>query len=329
MNQLLLFEYLHADADAFRQASASMRREGRAMLCALLEDGVAIDDHDVAVLLCEDAADDLQDLPAEVEIRRCRAADDTLHVLAAAAEHADLILPVAPESDGLLQSVAEVLQPRQESTLLPSLPMVRICSDKWQTRAHFHACDLPMPECRRVDRNVAGSSEPDHQPELVFKPRLGVGCDGIRRGRLPDGAAPADYVQQPMITGRSLSVALLGTPDGCRVLPVAEQEIEWIEHQPRYLGGTVPAGITEREQQQINSIAAHVARQMGHFKGYVGLDLLLSHADGTVYLNEINPRVCTSYIGYRRLLTESPLSIMIRTDVPVVCRDEQAVRFQP
>lgn len=308
MNQLLLFEYLHADASAFRHAPASMRREGRAMLHALLSDAIALNQFRVAVVLCDEALAEFPGLPDAVVVHRCGATDDPLKILTKAAQEAHLILPVAPESDNLLLSVANALEPNTGTTLLPSIPMVRVCSDKQLTWEQFAPCGIPMLRCQAVPAEAAEDSSSGSP--MIYKPRLGAGCEHIQKGRLPPDSIPGDFIQQPWIAGRSLSVALLGSPDGCVQLPVAEQHIEWNHGRPLYCGGSIPARVSDSVQLQIDAIAAKVMQQTGPFRGYLGLDLLLSDTDSTVFLNEINPRVCTSYVGYRDILADSPLKLI-------------------
>ncbi len=308
MRRLLLFEFLHADSDAFVTAADRMRSEGRAMLQAVLTDAVALPDLSVTVLLCEAAQAALNSLPAGCELLGCRDLSP-LDALASAAGDFDFVLPVVPECDGLLLRVAQTLQPLKCTTLLPSLSVVETCSDKLRTWDAFCSSLIPMIECMSAccDSSKSGFSDPG----AIFKPRRGAGCEGIQRGQLPTTANPQDYIRQPFIKGSSLSIGVLSSPGGIQLLPVARQDIIWQGVWPKYNGGTIPADISCEMEARVTSIAEYVMQQIGRFTGYLGMDFLVVEADGMVFLNEINPRVCTSYVGYRQLLEFNPLGVLL------------------
>ena len=289
-----------------------MRCEGRAMLEALLMDAVALDDTAVSVLLCEPGLRTFDTTPDTVRLHRCADQADWADELVGAARDCDFVLPVAPECDGLLLRAAQTLHPLSCTTLLPSISTVEICSDKWKTWEVFGCSEIPMVECSPVGSESAETDVGD--PQWVYKPRLGAGCDGICRGRLPLTAEPQDYIRQATISGHSLSVAVLGGPGEEKILPVAQQRIVWNDDKPRYSGGSIPAEISQETAARVLTIVRNVIERIGHFQGYIGMDFLVSRNDGTVYLNEINPRVCTSYLGYRQLFSVNPLKLLLNED---------------
>lgn len=322
MDRLLVFEYLHADARAFRQAPQSMRNEGQAMLVALLADAGVLRDVQVMTVLCESALTTLGNLSDCAEICRLDS-DDDLETLISAASTADFVLPVAPECDGLLLNIATTLEPLPCTLLTPPLSVLSMCSDKLETWKVLHAAGIPMLPCEPVGQASEDIADTMH----VFKPRLGAGCDGIQRGMLPKDADPQTYVQQPWISGRSLSVAAVSDGNGYLQLPAAEQHIRWVGAVPTYQGGTVPADIAPSVQDQVDAIVGQTMPLLGNWRGYVGIDLLLSDSDNTVYLNEINPRVCTSYIGYQEVLRTNLVGLMMGKNKPVTKADPMAVSF--
>ena len=309
MRRLLLYEFLHADADAFAAADRGMLSEGRAMLQALLADAAGLFDVSTVVLLCRTAEQSLSvHVPTGCELSQCPHLSP-LDALVALATDCDFVLPVAPECDGALLSVARALQPLACTTLLPPLSVVEICSDKLRTRDMFCSSSVPMIECGSVWRRSSGPRHSDSG--TIYKPRRGAGCEGIQRGRLPLTADPQDYFSQPFVRGRSLSVGVLSGPAGYELLPVAEQSISWRGSRPKYDGGKIPADIPDQVRAQITAVAEQVLRQIDGFTGYLGIDFLLADADGKVFLNEINPRVCTSYVGYRQMLEFNQLAVML------------------
>lgn len=320
MDQLLLFEYLHADRVEFECAGDNIRSEAGLMLQSLLADAVALDGIQVSVVLCDDAADTLGPLPDNVELYRCRSRDSVLEVLVEAAVQADFVLPVAPECDSLLITVAQALRPLNCRVLLPPLATVEQCSDKLLTWNTFASDAIPMLPCDTVVTKAANSRYRDES--LIFKPRFGVGCGGIQRGNLPLESDPADYIQQPWIDGESVSVGVLSGCNGFCSLPVARQNVIWQNDQPIYRGGTIPANLGNGIAEQITAIAEQVMQQIGSFSGYLGLDFLVVETDNAVFLNEVNSRLSTSYIGYRQLLETNPLEVLLGRKSDVIRNED-------
>jgi predicted ATP-grasp superfamily ATP-dependent carboligase len=153
-------------------------------------------------------------------------------------------------------------------------------------------------------------------PELwddsaVVKPRFGAGSQNIfgvqdrqslRPFRKFFAAEPETRqgIIQPWVAGKAVSAAaLFGRGGECRaVLPPAEQVLS-LDERFRYLGGRVP--YAQRWEPQIAETIRQVGATVGSFRGYVGFDFIVDSRRGGPVLVEINPRLTTSYIGYRQL----------------------------
>ena len=110
-----------------------------------------------------------------------------------------------------------------------------------------------------------------------------------------------ELIIQPFICGRALSVALIVPPAGepIEVFPPAEQILS-DDGQFRYLGGRVPAA--DVDAHAVQAVAQAACRAVPGLRGYVGVDLILpERAAGSAIVVEINPRLTTSYLGYREL----------------------------
>ena len=302
MRRLLLFEFFHADEEAYRGAPDSLEQEGRAMLRALAEDAARIADVEVTLLLCASARDFLAP-PACVLTPR--ASDSLVSQLPELCAAFDLVLPVAPESEGLLRKIAHAV-PDSCVLLLPSLDVVGHCCDKLATYQWLKDC-CPMLPTQAVTSDQTSA-------DSIWKPRLGAGCEGIRR--TPPVDCFEDWIIQPLLDARSLSVGILGNGHTHLLLPVAEQHISWESKSPEYLGGEIPAPVSSKVQAQASRIVESLLEQTGAFRGYVGIDLLVTQ-DDEVLLNEINPRVCTSYCGYRKVAPGNLLDWILSDRAPV------------
>lgn len=150
----------------------------------------------------------------------------------------------------------------------------------------------------------------------VIKPRDGAGCDSVTvvccSDSRPMRADPAGrrsmdefpWVIQPFQEGVPCSIGLIGGGSDLPplILPSAVQSIQSAEGQLRYSGGCIPA--PEEFCQVLRETAVSFADAVGPFHGYIGIDIVVSN-DGQngliATVVEVNPRLCTSYVGYRCL----------------------------
>ncbi|MFM7166440.1 MAG: ATP-grasp domain-containing protein [Planctomycetaceae bacterium] len=169
----------------------------------------------------------------------------------------------------------------------------------------------------------------------VLKPRDGCGCGGVQlvclsREQLAavrlESESESESVQagvlseryrwllQPLQSGRHCSAALIGRGDqGVVLLPAGEQWIECESGRFRYTGGSLPAG--DELQQAVLAPLRQLAILLGGFRGWLGVDFVFVEG-GELQIVEINPRLCTSYAGYR-LLAETSLPGVLCGDFAV------------
>ncbi len=159
----------------------------------------------------------------------------------------------------------------------------------------------------------------------VLKPRDGCGCGDVQLVCLArdEAAAPsagvvqvvdevpgAEYLWllQPLQPGLHCSAGLIGRGEGLAVLlPAGEQVVECQSGRFRYLGGSLPAAgsVQEAAGEMLRKLAA----AMPDFRGWLGVDFVCG-VDGEPRIVEINPRLCTSYVGYRQLARFSLAGVM-------------------
>lgn len=154
---------------------------------------------------------------------------------------------------------------------------------------------------------------------VVLKPRDGAGSSLTFLVRNHDDwkHAAAQFEEQrqsdnclvqPYLDGLALSVGVNISLDGRRIdcLPVGEQQLS-NDGRFRYRGGIIPASISITQQRAIHDLVTSACESIPGLAGYIGFDLILT-ADGKPVIVEINPRLTTSYIGYRELYSQ-PLSL--------------------
>ncbi|MEZ6062299.1 MAG: ATP-grasp domain-containing protein [Planctomycetaceae bacterium] len=320
IQRLLVCEFLHADRAAFSAAPVSLRSEGRQMLAAVLSDAARISDLDVAVLLCPEAAESLkQDLlacsasPLNPHLRQ-----PFLNSLVSAADDRDAVLLIAPESEGCLLQLCRELRAAGHRVLLPPTGTVAVCSDKLVCADALSDAGLPVVTTVEPT-NALLATLPS---SVVLKPRFGCGCEGIRRCQREelDGwlnaaiGASSEFVAQPYCEGDWFSIAFIGCGSQAAplILPLAEQYIRWTKTGPLYCGGRVPACVPSIMHEQARSIATAVASVIPPVDGYLGIDLFLATGSGALQIMEVNPRLCTSYTGYRKLTDDNLLSRILQ-----------------
>ncbi len=252
------------------------------MLAAVAADFARVPACEVATLL----ADGLPGLPA-VRCVRDRGA------FLALARDADATLLIAPEFDGILETLSRQVV-KVGGTLLGSSPdAVRLTADKWRTYQYWQRLGVPTPA------TVLSCDEATFSLPWVVKPRDGAGSQETYFVAQRDRVTSRGIVQA-FVPGVAASVALLVGPS--RVLPLlpATQALS-SDGRFQYEGGVVPLDVSLHDRAR--SLALRAIRGIDGLHGYVGVDLVLGDAQdgsGDVAI-EINPRVTTSYLGLQQM----------------------------
>jgi len=328
--RVLLFEYLHANPQWFESASPSMRAEGWAMLSAMVEDMAALPNVNVSVVMCSSAIAQTPLPPVVNVICNDEEADDDFVDAVMRGGPFDDVFPIAPEIDDVLQRLVSGFRRRGQHVMVPGATTMQMASDKWKCYEWLSQSGLPTVPSFRLDE-LSGLEFADAETWVV-KPVFGAGCDGIRvssaaalRRELQSGRLSAKVMVQPLFDGEWYSVGLIGRGSGRPpiVLPVAKQHVEWTDGRPVYSGGRLPVTLSAEVGESLNDLLRRLNALMQIDRGYVGIDLLLTqHSKQLDWLVvEINPRLCSSYLGYRKA-TEANLAGHI-----LGCADHSAVEW--
>jgi hypothetical protein len=112
-------------------------------------------------------------------------------------------------------------------------------------------------------------------------------------------------IVQPYIAGDAVSVAALISPECSHldILPIAAQHLS-DDGRLRYQGGSVPTSC--RADRQIQELVRRACAVIPGLGGYVGFDLIAPPESARPpVIVEVNPRLTTSYLGYRRLTDDN------------------------
>jgi predicted ATP-grasp superfamily ATP-dependent carboligase len=301
VQRVFVSEYITSGAWADRPLVGSLATEGQAMLVALAED--LADDPGIEVVTTWDSR--LGEFPVTgtraFEVETTLEADERFHQLAGSA---DRTLVIAPEIDGLLENRSLQVSVAGGTWVGCPADTIALCSDKLATAQHLRQHRLNV-----VDTRTAQVPRPDSE-RVVWKPRDGAGSLGISTASRTDPPPHPDSIVQPLVQGRHVSVAVICGDQQAFSLPVAEQHLS-SDGRFSYQGGKVPCFPLDSPQSQaIRHLAREACRSLGHARGWMGVDLVLLE-DNTPVIMEINPRLTTSFLGYRQLAAGVPLGQLV------------------
>ncbi|MCA9078550.1 MAG: ATP-grasp domain-containing protein [Planctomycetaceae bacterium] len=314
--QVFISEYVCGGAWTEDQLPRSLEREGLAMLRAIVSDFARQPDCNVVTTLDRDRPS----LGVEgVRERRVSSPEEEQDVFLELAASSDACLIIAPELGNVLTERCRAVESINGVQLLnPVSDVTHLCSDKLALARVLEHADIPTIETSewgdRPDTEM--SSGP-----VVVKPRFGAGSQGVRLFDTIEHAVKANLegakcnvdamIVQPFIRGMAISAGVIFLPNGhdFEVLPIATQRLS-TDGTFAYGGGTVPAEIGSHSA--VRQLVERACLRLTGLWGYIGFDLILPafHGDSPVIV-EINPRLTTSYLGYRQLAKENLAARML------------------
>jgi predicted ATP-grasp superfamily ATP-dependent carboligase len=320
--RLFVSEYLTSGAWLAPFGDGSLAREGRAMLLAFLEDARAIDG--VQAITTWDArlgafpGDDDDSGLSRVEVHVSESAEHGLELFRRLAAECDTTLVISPEFDELLQSRRELVDAVGGSWLGSSAGAIALATDKLRLSSHLQRYGVPTIVTRALD--VAAGESLSEYPSVV-KPRDGAGSQWTYLVRVATEWASvreeliasnwkAGFVVQPYVAGAPLSAsAIVGSDETVEVFSVGRQRLS-DDGRFQYLGGEIPVG--DVDQADVEHVVSAACHAIPGLSGYVGFDLIQpEESPDTLLIVDINPRLTTSYLGYRALANENLASRII------------------
>jgi predicted ATP-grasp superfamily ATP-dependent carboligase len=300
--KILVYEHITSGALCEEPLPSTLLKEGNAILQALLND-LAENQGIQAVIL----RDFRLDIP--LNIHRChyiRDLNEFRHRWLACLDYVDAVLPIAPETAGLLAEIQAWVLKAGKRLLGCHPEATAIAASKSRTAECLAATGLTI-----APTTWLRDWQPDNciEDALICKPDDGAGCADVlyfegatalsawKQRRSP--AAWENYIVQPYFQGTAASLCLLCGEAEARLLCVNQQQI-YIED------GAMPQQKLSRETVQ--SIADTIARALPGLWGFVGVDLIL---DPQPRVLEINPRLTTSYVGLREAYGINPATWLL------------------
>lgn len=308
--QIFVSEYFTSGACCNNEFSSSLFREGTAMLQAVLEDCARLPNVEIVTTLDHRVASqfDFSRISASVKYHLVQTSFEEKELFQKLAHTADALFVIAPETGNTLADRKEIANTFDAKWIGCSTDAIQLCADKLALATYFEKQDIPTIPTFFLN----WEDDLQHSFPIVIKPRDGAGSQMMFLVQNSSNwiAAKKTYanskenikaIWQPYIAGTSVSIAIL--PEEQHVLPVTLQRFSK-EIQFQYEGGTTPFFVDYHETL-INLVQKATATISG-LSGYVGFDLILPENEPhKPLIVEINPRLTTSYVGYRALTDDN------------------------
>lgn len=310
--KILVYEHTTSGALSAEPLPISLIREGDAILQAILND-LAGNAGVQSVIL----RDSRLDIP--LNVYRCHYIcnlNEFRHRWLACLDYVDAILPIAPETDGLLAEIQTWVLKTGKRLLGCHPEATAIATSKMRTAQSLSAARLATaPTIWLRDWQPSNSKE----GALICKPDDGAGCTHVlyfknaealnkwKQKKSPE--AWGNWVVQPYFQGIAASLCLLCSKAKARLLCANQQQIQIKGNAMRLTSIKVNAMAQQGQDHKIlQGIADSIASTLPGLWGFVGVDLIF--APQPIIL-EINPRLTTSYVGLREAYGANPATWLL------------------
>jgi predicted ATP-grasp superfamily ATP-dependent carboligase len=240
-------------------------------------------------------------------------------------ESADAAYVIAPETEGILQSLVESVEQTGVASLNCPVNTIGKVVDKAVLHEALKKLGVPTPETitfsvaddiAEIKRAILGRLN----FPLIFKPSNDVSCCGlsvVRNERQVAGAvgkikresSSKRFLAQELIKGAAASVSLITTGSEALYISLNRQDltIGAPDAISSYNGGLVP--FDHPLQPRAFAVAEKIVKSFRVLRGYVGVDLVLTEEEAVAI--EVNPRLTMSYIGLRRVVNFNPAEAIV------------------
>jgi len=318
--KILVFEYITGGGFNKQELPDSLASEGRLMLQALLDNLRSyIEGNGITVIVMLDSRVNGSLNTAGFDTVIIKPEQNSHEEFARLALHCDAVWPIAPEFDGVLQTLCQTVELLGKTLLTSPSSAVAITGNKFNTYQRLkqhHIAIVPT----RIFTSAAWESNSD-TPELaqelaglsyasptckveqwLVKPVDGVGClDSYiltdRKDFEQMRSRKGHYVIQPHIEGKKTSLSCL-FKQGIGWLLCANLQQFNIINQQYHLSKIIVNHHSDLSVYQ--DLVDNIAHALPELWGYVGIDLI--ETPEQLLVLEINPRLTTSFVGINAAL---------------------------
>ncbi|MFM2434976.1 MAG: hypothetical protein RL063_956 [Pseudomonadota bacterium] len=283
---------------------------------ALIADLSALDD--IEVVSTVDARLEAGSL-ASLSVRPISASDNPIEIWQSLIKTCDAALIVAPESDGVLSKLTQMVEASGVINLGCAQHSVDVASNKYDTFIRLKSVGIDtIPTIKAGEFLMLGFNEASSSSSgYVLKPIDGAGCEQMMIFK--DQASARDwlrlavhqhqhYIVQAFHTGVPASMSILCRDGLAWLLSCNQQEMGIEDTQHMKLLGIIVNGLSAY-RADFKRLADRIAAAMPTLNGYVGVDVILNGNELIVV--EINPRITSSYIALNESLGTNPMRMML------------------
>jgi predicted ATP-grasp superfamily ATP-dependent carboligase len=304
LKKIFVCEFITGGGLCAEPLTDSLAREGALMRNALLRDLVGLSYH-------ISTAVDARLVPPHCEHVVVHADDDAWLVWEKQIKNADATWIIAPETEGVLNYLTQLVTRQGKLVLGCGLESIKITSEKMATYLALEKAGIATIPTYSFD------NWPKSHWIWLAKPNDGAGSNDAvcfnNADDLQDWIERNDkqhtHVIQPFQPGDSASISCVIKNGKAQLLSCNSQEIDIDNHKLRYMGGVIN-GMREH-WAQFEFVANQIAEVIPDLAGYVGIDVIVDH--DAVIVVEINPRLTTSYVGLREAIGVNPAELIINT----------------
>jgi len=312
--KLFIYEHITSGALIDEPLPTSLAREGDDMLTAIVQDLSQLSNIEL-IILRDTRLKPLLNIPNSI-ISTIENSISFKRTYLDAINNADLVLPIAPETDGVLSQILQEISNSNTPLLASQVSATQVCSDKYLCHQKLTKNDLNSPiTIKASDWSLKPFTS---SAGYIVKPRDGAGC--MNTYFIADSSSLnswleshsddiANMVIQPYIEGLAISLSVLSDHSDSRVLAINTQYIHHDNDKLFFLGSTVN-GVNESDfsLSQASIIATKIQQAIPGLWGFIGIDLIIHH--NALFIIDINPRLTTSYIGLKQSLDANPAQLL-------------------
>ena len=225
--------------------------------------------------------------------------------------YADAVLPIAPETGGLLVSLAEDIRQCGRRLVASTSSALALATSKSATAACLQAQQIPVIPTHRL-----GQAVPASPGGWIIKPDDGAGAQGVRyaadlnmvESMISQNHSSIDaLIIQPYIPGPVASLCALYHTQHATIL--AANTIIMHQDQGLFSYAALHVGAMNDQMDCFRPLVRAIGQAIPGLCGYIGIDLIQD--DGQWYVMEINPRMTSSYTKLRQVLGKNPAALLL------------------
>jgi predicted ATP-grasp superfamily ATP-dependent carboligase len=310
--KVLVFEYITGGGFNKQELPDSLASEGRLMLQALLDNlsSSVGSGNEIAVTVMLDSRVNGSINTTGFDRVIIKPAHNSHEEFTRLVQLCDAVWPIAPEFDGILQTLCQTVELLGKKLLTSPAGAVAVAGNKYKTWQHLkqhHIATVPtqmftgeMWDDQYLAQDLMGisSANPNCKAaQWLVKPVDGAGCaDSYILADRNDfeqmHSRKGQYIIQPHIEGKKTSLSCLFKEGVGWLLCVNLQQFDIINQQYQLSKIIVNHDSNLSVYQEL---VENIARALPDLWGYVGIDLIETQEQ--VLVLEINPRLTTSFVG--------------------------------